>query len=160
MTVAIKSKKKIRTSRQASATAMIEIAFAGMVMALMAAFAIDIGVALLAYGHVDRSARDAARAAAQGANMPEARNLAILALRASSVVSPLLDEPKVIAVSYRDYHGNPPEGVSPTVTVEVHSKVRVPAPIFIFGNNIGSDAYAIRRAYTFPIVRLSSEPAS
>lgn len=158
--MAVRSAGKRKIARRKSAgTAMIELAFAGMVMAMMAAFAIDIGVALLAYGHVDRSARDAARAAAQGANLTEARNLAFLALRTSSVVSPLLDDPIITAMAYRDFHGNPPDGVSPTVTVVVRSKVRVPAPIFIFGNNIGADAYTIQRAYTFPIVRLSSEPA-
>ena len=156
----MKKLKQAKRMRRSRGTAMIEVAFAAMVMALMAAFALDIGVALLAYDHVDRSARDAARAAAQGATLAESKNLANLALRTSRVSSPLLQDPVVSVLSYNDFSGNPPEGVSPTVTVEVYSKIRVPAPICIFGSSIGTDAYDIKRAYTFPIVRLSFDPAA
>lgn len=134
---------------------MLELAFSTMLIAMMALFALDIGVALLCYGNLDRTARDATRAAAQGTSRIEAQKLATAAMRNFAMPEMIVSAPQVIAFEYNDFGGAPPPGQSPFVKLALRSRVKVPAPIFLFGADIPSSPVFITRGYTFPIVRLN-----
>lgn len=146
---------RYRTNKRQQGSAMLELAFSTMLICMMALFALDIGVALLCYGNLDRTARDATRAAAQGSSRAEAQKLATAAMRNFAMPEMIVSAPQVIEFRYNDFGGIPPAGQSPFVTIALQSRVKVPAPIFLFGADIPSSPVFITRRYTFPIVRLS-----
>lgn len=141
--------------RKNSGSGLIDLGFAAIMMIAMAVFALDITMAILAYGVNDRACRDAARAAAQGSNLAEAQRLAQSALISHQTNASALTSPTIESLSYTDFAGQPPSGVSPIVRVVTRSQVRVPAPIAIFGSAVMPDSFTVRKAYVFPIVKLT-----
>jgi hypothetical protein len=67
----------------------------------------------------------------------------------------IVSSPQVIDFRYNDFGGRPPAGQSPFVTIVLRSRIKIPAPIFLFGADIPSSPVFITRGYTFPIVRLN-----
>lgn len=137
---------------------MIELAFSTMFIVFMALFALDIGVALLCYGNLDRTARDATRAAAQGTTALEAQKLATAAMRSYGLPRAMASPPQVVNFVYNDFGGTPPSGRTPFVHITLQSRINIPAPISLFGADIPSSPVFITRGYTFPIVRLKIDP--
>lgn len=143
-----------RRGRRNSGTTLIDLAFACMVLLAFTVLALDFGGAILAFGMTDRACRDAARAAAQGSSAVEARRMATAIIRSYARESGILSSPQVDSVSYNDFGGHPPDGVSPFVTVTTSARATVLAPLSFMGRDLISGSFPMRKTYTFPIVKL------
>ena len=149
-----------RQARNTKGTGMAEVAVASLILIGMALFALNIGTAMMSYGVNDRACRDAARAAAQGSNSTEANNLASQILKSYSQNGTLLSNPSLVSVNYQDFGGNPPDGVSPFVTVTTRATARSIAPFSLFGSEIVRASFPVTKTYTFPIVKLNVHVAT
>lgn len=147
-------KGKQRLQRSNKGTGMAEVALGTIIMTAMSIFSLDVGTVIYAYSNTDRACRDAARAAAQGTSAVEAMNLARAILKDHAVNSGLISAPRIKSLVYDDLGGNPPPGVSPTVTVTTTAIAKMPAPITLLGSNLGAGSFTVAKEYTFPIVKL------
>jgi Flp pilus assembly protein TadG len=125
-----------------------------MILIGFSVLALDCGGAIMAFGMTDRACRDAARAAAQGSNPTEARQLANAIIGTYANSSGVLTSPRIESVTYTDFGGHPPDGSSPFVTVTTSASARVLAPLSFFGHDLLSSSFPMRKTYTFPIVKL------
>ncbi len=150
-------KNKVRNSK---GTGLAEVAIASLILIGMALFSLNIGTAMISYGVNDRACRDAARAAAQGGSLTESQNLASQILRSYAQNGNLLRTPALIGVKYNDFSGNPPEGVSPFVTVTTRMDARSIAPFSLFGAEVVKASFPVTKTYTFPIVKLTVPPTA
>jgi Flp pilus assembly protein TadG len=143
--------------RAATGSGFLELAVALIFMTAMLLFALDICMVLIAFGVNDRACRDAARAAAQGRNTGEALKLAKAALRQHATSSALIEKPRLVENQFAYVTSPPPKGKpsEPFVSVTTVTNTRVPAPIFLVGQNFGGGRIAIARRYIYPIVKLS-----
>lgn len=136
---------------------VLELAFAGIFFTVFAFLTADMCFALFCASFNDRACRDAARAAAQTANLSEAQKKVQAILKAHQSPA-LLGGPSLYApVIYQDYGGSPPPNTSPFVTVATTTSVKLPfAPIkFIGGTEFApSGSVSFNQRYTFPIIRL------
>lgn len=145
-----------RLAYRRKGSAFAELAVVGLIMTLILAFVLDIAIALMAFSTVDRACRDAARAAAQGTDSAEARQLALAITNDHLSRSPLLTAPIVTNVVYQDFGGNPSPSECPFVEVTTTATVVVPAPLFLLGSNSGgsNQPLTLGKKYRFPIVKL------
>lgn len=141
--------------RRAGGSAALELAIGSLITITVVAFALNTCFAMLAYGINDRACRDAARAAAQGGTQLEAFNMAKTAVKSYNSTTGMLSAIAVSSFQYNDFAGNPPENVSPFVTVVTSGSVQLPAVLKVFGKNIFNPSIPIKKSYTFPIVRLT-----
>lgn len=150
----MKSKRAVRTRRSNRGTTLIDLSIACMVIIGFAITALDFGGAMMAFGITDRACRDAARAAAQGSSSTEAKRLATAVIKSYANTSGVLSSPQVDTVTFNDFGGHPPDGVSPFVTVTTSARATVLAPLNLFGHDLLSGNFPMRKTYTFPIVKL------
>jgi Flp pilus assembly protein TadG len=141
--------------RRSSGSAMVELAAGSILIICVALFALDIGTAMVCFGVNDRACRDAARAAAQGSTATEAKTLANSIVQTFQTNSALISSPQVVNVTYNDFNGTPPAGVSPFVTVTTTATARPIAPFNIFGAQAIAKSFPVRKTYAFPIVKLT-----
>lgn len=150
---------KLRTNRsarrKAGGFAALELAAGSLIMIGVIAMALNVCFAMLSYGGNDRACRDAARAAAQGTTLTEATQLANAIITTYKSNNSILSQITVTNLDYKDFAGNPPSGVSPTVSVTTRATVNLPAPVEFFGQNIFGKSIPVQKTYTFPIVRLN-----
>ncbi len=105
----------------------------------------------------DRACRDAARVAAEAPDFATALKRAQAAIASHASCGPVygpvrLDTSKFI---FEDYYGNPPPNELPYVSVTTIMPCITPAPIKIFGVQIGmAQSVNFTRTYRFPIVKL------
>lgn len=145
---------KAGRARNQRGTLLLDLSVACIILIAFAVLALDCGGAIMAFGMTDRACRDAARAAAQGSNPTEARQLANAIIRTYATSSGILSSPRVDNVTYTDFGGHPPDGSSPFVTVTTSASARVLAPLSFFGRDLVSGSFPMRKTYTFPIVKL------
>ena len=145
-------KQQGRSNRGSTA---IELGAAALIMIGIVAFGLNVCMAMIGYTLNDRACRDAARSAAQGENLPEALQRANRILTTYRKSSPFFRLADRATVSYTDFGGTPPAGVSPFVTVTTTASSDMPCPINLFGNNVFGSSMQFRKSYTFPIVRLT-----
>lgn len=143
-----------RRQRNNKASAILELGLISALLVVISLFCLDISVLVLGSGSNERACRDAARMAAQATNASKALALAQLASRAYQgdgyfVSTPVVDTPSFV---YNDYAGKPPVDTSPYVTVTTSCKVRLPAPIFLYGLDFNNPNMTFSKTYTFPIV--------
>lgn len=149
------SNKRRQRYRRATGSSAIELSVAALIMIAIVAFALNICIALIGYTLNDRACRDACRSAAQGANATEARQRATQILKSYQKSDPFFRNLTVDSVTYTDFAGSPPAGISPFVTVITSAKSDVPCPLAIFGKDVFGSSLQFRKSYTFPIVRLT-----
>ncbi len=142
-------------NRNKRGSVAVELAAGSLVMISVVALALNICFAMLSYGINDRACRDAARAAAQGSSAVEAVQMATAIVKSYNSSNSLLAAVNVESVSYNDFQGNAPQGVSPFVTVITRSSAKMPAPVSVFGQNLFGATIPVTKSYTFPIVRLN-----
>lgn len=148
-----KNQQRRRSNR---GTLVAEMAFGCLITVFIVLFALDIAGAMMCYGVNDRACRDAARAAAQGSTPAEATELAngiLTSYRTNA--GPLNSTPVLVTIVYNDFGGNPPEGVSPFVTVTTRSVARPIAPFHIGSSQLIGSSIPLVKTYTFPIVKLT-----
>jgi hypothetical protein len=151
------AKRRSRT-RPVSGSSFVELTVAVAIITAMTIFAVDICLVMVAYGVNDRACRDAARAAAQGADKSQALNLAKAATDMHDFLSNVIDEPAIDESTFT-YQTSPATG-QPHVTVTTRTTVKVPAPVFLMGAKISDDQISVASQYTFPIVNLDLETSS
>lgn len=152
---ASKSKKCARNNKGSVA---FELAIGATITICIVAFALNICFAMISYGINDHACRDAARAAAQGANFTEANKAARAIVKTYNSNNGLTAPITVVSVSYVDFFGNTPVGLSPFVTVTTRTEATMPAPIEFMGKQIFGRTIPVQKQYTFPIVRLTVNP--
>lgn len=148
----MKRPNKPRCRRQRGSS-FVELAAGSITLVIMALFTLDISILMLTYSVNDRACRDAARAAATGGDKVTATKLANAILNTYALSSNLISQPVVDTIDYQDYHGKPPAGTCPFVTVTTKAKAKVIAPA-LFAAMIGDNGLDISKQYTFPIVQL------
>lgn len=140
---------RLSAKHRSTGSGLAEVAGSGVVLVIMAIFAINICALIFAYGINDRACRDAARAAAQ-ADSSRASAAAKAALSQHKVISDLMISPPAISnFTYTDFGGNPPVGKVPFVSVATTALVRLLAPLPMLPGQV-----KVSKQYTFPIVRL------
>ncbi len=143
----------VRSARGSSA---VELGIAVLVMIAVVAFGLNISMAMIGYTTNDRACRDAARSAAQGATVAEAIERAQRILSTyKNTGNPFFKNLAIDSLTYTDFSGAPPAGVSPFVKVVTSASSDIPCPVNIFGNNVFGNSLKFRKQYTFPIVKLT-----
>lgn len=150
--------RKRNTARRAGGSAALELCCGALVTLVAVAFSLNVCFAMISYNTNDRACRDAARAAAQGANLTEAQLLAQRVAATYNNTNAKLSPVTVTQVVYTDFNGDPPAGVSPTVTVTTQAVASLPFPLDLFGQKLMSTVIPVAKKYTFPIVRLTFHP--
>lgn len=145
--------------RRPRGVAILEICLSAFLLALLAAFGLDLTLIMLGMMMVDSACRDAARGAAQQNSLAKAIQAAQSQLNVHStdgywITQPVLKSTSAPDFVYNDFNGSPPANVSSYVTVTTLTNIRCPAPIFFFGANfIKGGVIQFNRRYTFPIMK-------
>ncbi len=142
-------------TRKTNGAAILELAIIAVLLVAIAMFCVDVLILALGSGLNERASRDAARMAAQSSSYGGALLLAQTAVKAYQGDGYFVTTPTVDAASftYNDFGGNPPADTSPYVQVTTNTTVRIPAPVFLWGVNFGSNGtMTFSKTYTFPIV--------
>lgn len=148
--------EKLSLKRRAKGHSIIELGILSVLFAVVAIFCVDVCFMLMASQVNERACRDAARAAAQADNYLSSLQLAQAAVASHKADGNYVSSPAVDASSfvYQDFGGNNPASVSPFVSVTTTTNIRVPAPVFFMGQNMGPDGtMQFTKTYTFPIVK-------
>lgn len=148
-------KNAVKSARSKNGSAAMELCAGASILIAMTAFTLNVCIAMMSYGINERACRDAARAAAQGSTSAEAFQLANAIVKTYNSGNSLLTPVLVSNVSFNDFGGHPPDGISPFVTVTTSSVAKLPAPVEIFGNRVFGTNLSVRKQYTFPIVKLN-----
>ena len=146
---------KGKTLRSRRASAIIELGVITPLFVVMAMFCMDILILTTGSGINERACRDAARMAGQSTNYAGSLLMAQTGVKAYRGDGYFVTNPVVNTTSfvYNDFGGSPPPNTSPYVTVTTSCKVRIPAPIFLYGLNAMNSGYmTFSKTYTFPIV--------
>jgi hypothetical protein len=132
-----------------------EIGASSVFIIFLVIVSLDMWFLLIAAPINDAACRDAARAAAQGADSTTAGNLAASAISARQNQSSMfIQPPKIINFTYQDFQGNPPPNTTPYVSVTTQSQVTPIIPLSVFGSMIiGGQTINFTQTYTYPIVR-------
>lgn len=166
------------SSRLRSSTGMgtIELAASSFALLIMVLIAVDLAVLLIGRQNLDRSARDAARAAASQGTKDRAVLAAQAALALHKADGTFISNPTLTGTNapdfvYNDFGGTPYDQVIPaglpnagqkagnaTVTVTTQVTVLLPASFGALGVRIDQGPLTggkmdFQRTYTFPIVR-------
>lgn len=150
------ARRATKASRRQTGSLAVELGVAVLIMIFIVAFSLNICMAMIGYTMNDRACRDAARSAAQGANLTEATTRANRILVTYQKSLPLFRNLKVDSITYTDFGGLPPAGVAPFVTVTTSAISNVPCPVTLFGSSaFGAGTMQFRKSYTFPIVKLT-----
>jgi Flp pilus assembly protein TadG len=137
--------------RSKQGSMMAELGVGCMIMAILAVFFLDLGAMMASYSINDRACRDAARAAAQGANNTEANNLARKIIQTYASNSFLTTSPQVVSLVYNDFNGQPTSTEVPYV--QVTTRATINPMINLLGGTISS--FPVTKTYCFPIVKLT-----
>ncbi len=142
-------------NRNKKGGAILEFAVVCVLLIVMTLFCLNMLILAIGSSLTERACRDAARMSAQCNNYQDSLLLAKTAVNCYRgdgyfVSSPIVDVSKFV---YNDFGGVPPANTSPYVQVTCYSQVRLPAPIFVYGFNVGSNTLLkFSKTYTFPIV--------
>jgi hypothetical protein len=148
----------MKRARNQKGSGLAEMAVASLILIGMALFALDIGTAMMCFNVNDRACRDAARAAAQGSDANEAKNLAKQIIKSYPQFGMLARNITVVGVNYVDFNGTPPSGQSPFVSVTTKMDCNTIAPLSVFGVEAIKAKFPVTKTYTFPIVKLKVPP--
>jgi hypothetical protein len=146
---------KGKSLRNRRANAIIEFGVIAPLFVVMTLFFLDILILTTGSGINERACRDAARMAGQATNYADSLIMAQTGVKAYQgdgffVTSPVVNTASFV---YNDFAGNPPVNTSPYVTVTTSNKVRIPAPIILYGLNAMNNGYmTFTKTYTFPII--------
>ena len=141
--------------RSARGFTFAEIGASSIFIIFMVIVGLDMWFLIIAAPINDASCRDAARAAAQGADSTTAGNLAASAIASrQNQCSMFIQAPKIVSFTFQDYGGNPPPATTPYVTVTTTSQVTPIIPLSVFGSMIiGGQTVSFTQTYTYPLVR-------
>lgn len=168
-----RAKDKSRNSLQRGHS-LVEVAFGSLLVAVMAAIAVDMTIATIAFTILDSTARDCARAAGSQSTSALATKAATSQLNVHKTDGYFCQQPQLVGnalVTYQDWNAAPYNGTPPTltgsnpstiqcayVTVQCSENVRLPINISFFGANTNSilpgSIITFYRAYTYPIVKV------
>lgn len=135
--------------------AILEFSIVCVLLIVMTLFCLNMLVLAIGSSLTERATRDAARMAAQANNYQDALILAKTAVNCYKGDGYFVDTPTINVSSfvYNDFGGAPPANTSPYVQVTATSQIRFPAPIFVYGMNLGKNTQLkFSKTYTFPII--------
>ncbi|MBY0356970.1 MAG: hypothetical protein K2W82_03130 [Candidatus Obscuribacterales bacterium] len=148
---------RINRKRYGQGHTILEVSMLSILFVVISIFCLDVGFILMASQVNERACRDAARAAAQADNYLSALQLAQAAVAGHQSDGYFVSTPTVEAGQfvYQDFGGNAPPNVSPFVSVTTSTNVRIPAPVFFFGESVlDNGSMRFTKTYTFPIVKM------
>ncbi len=140
-------------------SAVIEIVITLSLMIVLAALGADLSLITYAMFLNDQACRDATRAAAQQSSSATALQAAQVQIKVHATDGFFVSQPQLVSQSspnfvYNDYAGNVPANQSPYVTVTTSVNIKLPAPIFFWGNNfMPNGSMKFVRQYTYPIIK-------
>jgi hypothetical protein len=138
--------------RQRRGFSFAEVAASAFLMVILAIFTADICLLIFACSVNDKACRDVVRAAAQQPNAQQALLFAQAAVKAHQTDGFFISPINLVTVTYQDFAGNPPVGMTPYVQVITQVNVTLPAPLYFFGASF-TNHISFSQIYTSPIIK-------
>jgi hypothetical protein len=142
-----------RTSRNARAFSLAEVAATSFLFVMLGVFAADICLLIFGCSVNDKACRDVVRAAAQQSTAAKATQFALASVKNHQTDGFFISTIQLVGgqVNYQDFGGNVPVGQTPYVQATTTVTVTLPSPIFFFGAGF-TNQMSFTQTYTSPII--------